>query len=35
MLSLNINDSIFNRVYINNGNLFDYTHRWNIYYGGA
>lgn len=32
---LNINQNAFNPKYIANDNLFDYSHRWNFYMGGA
>ena len=35
MIKLNIDLSIFNSSYIKDNNLFDYSQRWNIYYGGA
>ena len=35
MLRLNIDKSIFNETYLENNNLFDYSHRFEIYYGGA
>lgn len=34
-LQLNINSNIFNPIYLDNDNLFDYSHRFNLYYGGA
>lgn len=34
-ITLNINQNTFNPRYIENGNLFDYSHRWNFYMGGA
>lgn len=33
--TLQINQNFFNPVYIANGNLNDYSHRWNFYMGGA
>lgn len=32
---LNIDEDMFNDIYIEDGNLFDYSHRFNFYYGGA
>lgn len=32
---INIPENSFNPKYIANDNLFDYSHRWNFYMGGA
>lgn len=34
-IRLNIDSSIFNENYLKNGYLYDYSHRWNLLYGGA
>lgn len=34
-MELNIDKSFFNKVYIKDNNLFDYSKRFNCYYGGA
>ena len=35
MIKLNIDKSIFNEAYIKDDNLYDYSHRFNVLYGGA
>lgn len=35
LFTLNIDKSLFNPIYIDNDNLFDYSHRWNFYMGSA
>lgn len=35
LYTLNINQNTFNPKFIENDNLFDYSHRWNFYMGGA
>lgn len=35
LFKLNINANAFNPKYIENDNLYNYTHRWNFYMGGA
>lgn len=34
-MQLNISKKIFNEAYIANGNLYDYSHRFSVLYGGA
>ena len=32
-INLNIDMNIFNDIYVKDNNLFDYSHRFNVYYG--